>query len=180
MTVTAYPTLRLKLTQPQSLQMRFLPAVPGFNAAAAAAAIDVKVDGPSPAFSTDNAIVRWDGGSGRRIQNSTALLDDDGNLRLFGLLNLEFALWEDVSTLIDAPLVTLFAAAGSVFLLTAAGDRTIDVPSDAPEPGRTQKLIIRHTASGANRTSLADDRLGRFIPFRLHHHRPHCHSQRCD
>lgn len=40
MSLTAYPTLRLKLTQPQALKLRFLPAVPGSNAAAAEAAAE--------------------------------------------------------------------------------------------------------------------------------------------
>lgn len=38
MSLTAYPTLRLKLTMPQALKLQFLPAVPGSNAAASAAA----------------------------------------------------------------------------------------------------------------------------------------------
>ena len=33
-----------------------------------------------PASSTDNAIVRWDGTTGRTIQNSAATIDDSGNL----------------------------------------------------------------------------------------------------
>ena len=37
MSLTAYPTLRLKLTMPQALKLQFLPAIPGSNAAAAAA-----------------------------------------------------------------------------------------------------------------------------------------------
>ena len=36
MSLTAYPTLRLKLTMPQALKLQFLPAIPGSNAAAAA------------------------------------------------------------------------------------------------------------------------------------------------
>jgi len=32
MSLTAYPTLRLKLTMPTALKLQFLPAVPGFNA----------------------------------------------------------------------------------------------------------------------------------------------------
>jgi len=33
-----------------------------------------------PTSSTDNAIVRWDGTTGKIIQNSTVMLDDDGNI----------------------------------------------------------------------------------------------------
>jgi hypothetical protein len=36
MSLTAYPTLRLKLTMPQALKLQFLPAIPGSNAAASA------------------------------------------------------------------------------------------------------------------------------------------------
>jgi hypothetical protein len=38
MSLTAYPTLRLKLTMPQALKLQFMPAIPGSNAAASAAA----------------------------------------------------------------------------------------------------------------------------------------------
>lgn len=38
MSLTSYPTLRLKLTMPQALKLQFLPAVPGTNAGNAAAA----------------------------------------------------------------------------------------------------------------------------------------------
>jgi hypothetical protein len=33
-----------------------------------------------PSSSTDNAVVRWDGITGKLIQNSTAILNDDGVL----------------------------------------------------------------------------------------------------
>lgn len=38
------------------------------------------VDGPVPAASTDNAVVRWDGTTGRLIQNSNVTLSDAGAL----------------------------------------------------------------------------------------------------
>src|SRR5580765_4998459 len=40
MSVTPYPTLRLKLTMPQALKLQFLPAVPGFNASQVANKVD--------------------------------------------------------------------------------------------------------------------------------------------
>jgi Repeat of unknown function (DUF5907) len=40
MSLTAYPTLRLKLTMPQALKLQFLPAIPGSSATAAAAAAE--------------------------------------------------------------------------------------------------------------------------------------------
>lgn len=41
-----------------------------------------------PASSTDNALVRWDGTTGKLVQNSNATLDDTGNLTLAGVLAL--------------------------------------------------------------------------------------------
>ena len=38
------------------------------------------VAGPSPASSTDNAIVRWDGTAGSLVQNSTVTVDDNGGI----------------------------------------------------------------------------------------------------
>lgn len=39
-----------------------------------------------PISSTDNAVVRWNGTSGTVIQNSNAILNDDGVLQLLSLL----------------------------------------------------------------------------------------------
>jgi hypothetical protein len=58
MSLTAYPTLRLKLTMPTALKLQFLPAVPGFNASAAVAAVENKVNRPGDTmtgFLTANA-----------------------------------------------------------------------------------------------------------------------------
>jgi hypothetical protein len=64
-------------------------------------------------------------------------------------------------TLTDGATVALDAAAGKVFNLTAAGDRTISSPTNAVA-GRG--IIIAHTASGADRTlSLATGSGGAFI-----------------
>ena len=54
-----------------------------------------------------------------------------------------------VVTLTDGATVALDAGTGRVFKLTAAGNRTIDVPTNATG-GRG--IIIEHTASGADRT----------------------------
>lgn len=55
-----------------------------------------------------------------------------------------------VSTLTDGVTVALDANLANVFSLTASGDRTISVPSGTPHAG--QKIIIKHIASGADRT----------------------------
>lgn len=56
---------------------------------------------------------------------------------------------EAVSVLTDGATPALNAALGNVFTLTAAGDRTIAVPTNAVSG---QKIVIRHLASGADRT----------------------------
>jgi hypothetical protein len=56
------------------------PKVPPVSASDAAGGGDV--NGPDPAASTDDALVRWDGTTGRVIQNSNAILEDDGALTL--------------------------------------------------------------------------------------------------
>src|SRR5262245_35090365 len=59
---------------------------------------------------------------------------------------------DNVVTLTDGATVALDAALGNVFRLVAAGDRTISAPTNKPAAGQFQKIVIRHEASGANRT----------------------------
>lgn len=56
---------------------------------------------------TDNAVVRWDGITGKLIQNSTAILNDDGVLSLLASLQ------QDT---IPAP-VTVTVASGQVYIM---------------------------------------------------------------
>jgi len=59
---------------------------------------------------------------------------------------------ETVITLTDGATVPLNASIGRVFHLTALGNRTVLSPTGAPAGARTERMIIRHFASGANRT----------------------------
>lgn len=43
-------------------------------------------DVTGPAFSTDNAVVRWDGATGKLIQNSSVIIDDSNNISGIGTL----------------------------------------------------------------------------------------------
>jgi hypothetical protein len=56
------------------------------------------------------------------------------------------------TTLADGTTVPLDASLGNVFRLVAAGNRTISVPTNKPAAGRSQKIVIIHEASGADRT----------------------------
>lgn len=47
-------------------------------------AVIERVSGPSVATSTDNAIMRWDGTGARTSQNSSATVDDSGNVLVSG------------------------------------------------------------------------------------------------
>src|SRR4029453_9864106 len=85
MSLTPYPTLRLKLTMPPALKLQFLPAVPGTNAEAAADRAEAAADRAEAAAGsgitgsgTDNHVVRWNGSTA--IQDSRVIIDDAGNL----------------------------------------------------------------------------------------------------
>lgn len=64
-----------------------------------------------------------------------------------------------VVTLSDGATPALDASLGTVFVLTAAGDRTIAVPSNATAG---QKIVIRHLASGGARTLALNSGAGGF------------------
>lgn len=64
-----------------------------------------------------------------------------------------------VSVLTDGATPALDASLGTVFTLSAAGDRTIAVPSNATSG---QKIIIRHFASGGARTLALNSGAGGF------------------
>jgi hypothetical protein len=66
---------------------------------------------------------------------------------------------QKVATLVDGATPALDASAGTVFDLTALGDRTISVPTN---PVAGKKIIIRHKASGANRTLALNTGVGGF------------------
>lgn len=62
---------------------------------------------------------------------------------------------ELVVTLVDdTDPIPLDASEGSVFELTAGGNRTILAPSGAPATGHTQKIVIRHFAAGGSARTL--------------------------
>ncbi len=64
-----------------------------------------------------------------------------------------------VSALSDGATPALDASLGDVFTLTAAGNRTIAVPTN---PMSGQKIIIKHKASGADRTLALNTGAGGF------------------
>jgi len=64
-----------------------------------------------------------------------------------------------VVTLTDGATPALNAALGGTFLLTAAGNRTIGIPTN---PVSGQKIVIAHLASGADRTLALNTGTGGF------------------
>ena len=60
-----------------------------------------------PASSTDNAVVRFDGTTGKRIQNSTVIVDDSGNMTVPGTVF-------DLGSGSGNPIVSVKGAAGGV------------------------------------------------------------------
>jgi hypothetical protein len=61
-------------------------------------------------------------------------------------------LWETEVALTDGATVPLNAMLGTVFRLTALGNRTILAPTGLPTSALTQKIIIAHAASGGSRS----------------------------
>lgn len=94
-------------------------------------------------------------GTGAVISTINALANIPGNAPgIFGgcfLNNYVYArpLIEDSSALVDGATPALNASLGNIFTLSAAGDRTIAVPTN---PVTGQKIVIRHFASGGART----------------------------
>lgn len=101
--------------------------------------------------------------SGFEVQNSsgTALffVRDDGLVTTTGISVITKSHTSGVVTLTDGATPALDASLGNHFLLTAAGDRTIAVPSN---PTSGQKITIAHKASGANRTLALNTGTGGF------------------
>lgn len=64
-----------------------------------------------------------------------------------------------VAVLTDGATPALDASLGTIFTLSAAGDRTIAVPSNATSG---QKIVIRHLASGGARTLALNTGAGGF------------------
>lgn len=69
------------------------------------------------------------------------------------------AIADKVSALSDGATPALDASLGNIFTLSAAGNRTIAVPSN---PATGQKIIIRHYASGGARTLALNTGAGGF------------------
>ena len=83
----------------------------------------------------------------------------DNPIALKALIDALQLLVQTVVVLTDGATPALNAALGNVFTLTAAGDRTIAVPSNAVSG---QKIVIRHLASGGARTLALNSGAGGF------------------
>ena len=70
-------------------------------------------------------------------------------------LNAEVALVDGATPALDASL-------GALFTLSAAGNRTIQVPTNPPSVGLAQTFVIAHTASGGARTLALNGAAGGF------------------
>lgn len=100
------------------------------------------------------------GGSGNFIVVDTnkLVLSNAGNLTLTESITAKKVITAVVA-LTDGGTPALNAASGSVFTLSAEGNRTIGVPSN---PSSGQKIVIAHTAVGANRTLALNTGTGGF------------------
>lgn len=110
---------------------------------------------------TVTAIVNADIDSGAAIANSKLNLASVAQaVALAGGLTMSATAFKGaVATLTDGATPALDASLGNTFLLTAAGNRTIAVPSNATSG---QRIVIVHLASGADRTLALNTGAGGF------------------
>ncbi len=100
----------------------------------ASAANTGDVDGPTPAVSSDNAITRWDGTSGRLLQNSGITIADGASGTLSGTNTGDQDTFKTIAVsgqsdvVADGPADTLTLAAGSnITLTTTPGTDTVTI-----------------------------------------------------
>ena len=101
------------------------------------------VSGPS--LSTDNAIARFDGTTGKVIQNSSATLDDNGNITTNGGISLAGYLRRNVRIVTVAGPVTGLVSDDLILInKTVGASTTVTLPS-SPVTGQ---LIVVKDAKG--------------------------------
>lgn len=99
----------------------------------------VAVEGP--ASSTDNAITRFDGTTGKKVQASLASVSDTGALKYVGHS------YSTPHALTDGATVYIDSRDGDIYTLTLGGNRAIDNISNHPA-GMTWQLFITQDATG--------------------------------
>lgn len=101
-----------------------------------------------PASATDNAIVRYDGTTGKLVQNSATFVDDDGNV-LIGTSATPSG-WEDVG------LISIDGASGSALFFNAGAEEQgffYTAPSTAADFRAYYGLVLR---AGDGKVTFAD------------------------
>ncbi len=93
------------------------------------------------ASSTDNAIVRFDGTTGKTIQNSTVTLDDNGNFVNVNAIGF------------DTTPGTLPTAAGSMFWDTGNGSPSIILDADVTLQLGQEQLVLVYNGTGSTITN---------------------------
>jgi hypothetical protein len=93
------------------------------------------------------------------VSNVAMLYSEAGELYAMSSDAIKTRLSNKVIALTDGATPALNAKLGNVFTLSAAGDRTIAIPTN---PTAGQRITIRHTASGANRTLALNTGTGGF------------------
>lgn len=97
------------------------------------------VVGPSSA--TDNALCRYDGTTGKLIQNSGVTLDDNHKLA-------HKAAYQDIITVSDGSTITVDANLGNKFRVTVGGSRTLAFTNLAV--GQMVCLLVKQGGGGSN------------------------------
>ncbi len=118
------------------------------------------ITGPTPAASTDNALVRWDGATGTFIQNSTVLLTDSPNAVLYPGTDDDVALgdathqWSDLYLAPGAVIhwgntdVLLTHSTNALAFTAASGGYSFDNPVSITID--SAGLIVKNNVDGAS------------------------------
>lgn len=97
-----------------------------------------------PASSTDNAICRFDGTTGKLIQNSSASIDDNGNITVVGSTLNGYQIVKLTETAISYSVLSTDYLIG---VTSTAAARTITLPAAASSSGKV--FIVKDQSGGA-------------------------------
>lgn len=114
-------------------------------------------DVTGPGSSNDNAIARYDGTTGKTIQNSGATIDDAGVITAAGLVTAGTVDGRDVSadgTLLDATAATVASLAANAIV---DGDYAGTYAGDQIRTGAAAYAVVRHNRSATAAPTVNDD-----------------------
>ena len=106
------------------------------------------IEGPDPAVSTNNAIVRWDGVTGRLVQDSNVLIDNSDNITGVGTLTGSGAVTMGVGTNANSQLGRVKIGSVISDTLAIAHEDRFTATGKALSQGATGNTVLNSETSG--------------------------------